>query len=357
MAPRQGPGADHLSHLQGLSRDPGRYHIFLALRMIEAQYSDAPRLGQSRRPREDRVRLGQEPFLGFAPVTIGAFKPADGAGPGRLTNFFFGFFGPHGPLPSHLTEYARDRLRNYRDPTFTAFADMLTHRLMTLLYRAWATGQPVVGLDRGAGGGSERRVAALAGFGGPAHNGRDAMPDMARRHFAAHLLRSVKNAAGLESLVSSFFDAPVKVEQFVGSWLHLEPGDRWQLGRPARLGESTCIGDRVWSRTAKFRLRIGPMRLEDYRALLPGEGGGLERLVALVRAYVGDALEWDVNLVLRGQDVPAARLGGDVRLGQTSWIGTRGAGDAEDLFLSPMTMQAKGAGPAGPTDAARGVMQ
>lgn len=65
-----------------------------------------------------------------------------------------------------------------------------------------------------------------------------------------------------------------------------------------------------------------------------------------MRGYVGDVLDWDVNLVLRADEVPAARLGGDTRLGQTSWLGARSArGDADDLYLSPM--RAGGAMPPG----------
>lgn len=66
--------------------------------------------------------------------------------------------------------------------------------------------------------------------------------------------------------------------------------------------------------------------------------GSLERLEAIVRNYVGDALDWDVNLILRAADVPRVALGGaNAALGQTTWVGLRrDAGrDASDLYLSP----------------------
>ena len=56
---------------------------------------------------------------------------------------------PMAPLPLHLTEYARDRLRNHHDPTFTAFADMFHHRMISLFYRAWTTGEPAPSYDPG----------------------------------------------------------------------------------------------------------------------------------------------------------------------------------------------------------------
>ncbi|MGV6849075.1 MAG: type VI secretion system baseplate subunit TssG [Marinibacterium sp.] len=345
MAPGTGAGPDDLSHLDQLAAQPTEYHIFLALRMIEAQFQDAPRLGESRRPREEKLRIAQEPSLIHAPTTLTRFEPVTGARPGRLVNLFFGLFGPHGPLPPHLTEYARDRQRSYGDPTFAAFADMLTHRVCTLLFRAWATGQPAVAFDRGDGTAMERKVAALGGYYGAGLRGRDALPDMAKRYFTGHLSAGPKSAAGLESMLSAFFRAPVRIKQFVGSWLELEPSDRWRLGDGAGLGQATSIGSRVWSRSAKFRVRVGPLTLEEYNALLPG-GAALSRLRAIVRNYVGDILDWDVNLVLRGTEVPEARLDGTTRLGQTSWIGHRDpARDADDVYLMPMETAAGGARP------------
>ena len=70
MAAGTGPGPDDLSHAARLTSAPGEHHLFQALRIIEATHADAPRLGESRRPREDRVRLGQEAEMAFPPTTI-----------------------------------------------------------------------------------------------------------------------------------------------------------------------------------------------------------------------------------------------------------------------------------------------
>jgi predicted component of type VI protein secretion system len=44
----------------------------------------------------------------FAPAELAAWWPASGR-PARLLVYFFGLLGPNGPLPLHLTEYARER--------------------------------------------------------------------------------------------------------------------------------------------------------------------------------------------------------------------------------------------------------
>ena len=335
MAAGNRPGADHLSHIEKLKNAPEKHHFFHAFRVIEGAYPDAPRLGEARRPREDKVRFGQEAELAFPPSSLRDFTPPDKDKPGRLTNRFFGLFGPHGPLPLHLTEFARGRMRQFRDPTLVAFADMLTHRMMTLFFRAWRSGQPAPSFDRGDNDGVERKVAAVAGYHADAFKEMDALPDLAKRHFAGLLASGPKNAEGLVAMVSAFFGTRVRIQEFVGTWLELEPDDRWVLGHQAGLGQTTSIGEKVWTRTDKFRLILGPLSLAEYRRLLPG-GTSLDRLRAIVRNYAGDALDWDVNLILDGREIPPAKLGETVQLGQTGWIGERQHNkDADDLYLEP----------------------
>lgn len=324
-----------MTHLDHLREHPEKNHIFHAFRVLEAAQGDAPRIGNARRPREDKYRFGQEAELSFQPSTVSAFQPPQADRPGRLTNRFFGLFGPNGPLPIHLTEFARERKRNFRDTTFIGFADMLTHRMTTLLFRAWRSGQPAPSFDRGDNDAFERKIASVAGYHAESLRNRDAFPDLAKRHFAGLLAQGSKNAEGLVSIISAFFGARVQLQEFVGTWLELEPDDRWQLGARTGLGQTTSIGERVWTRNAKFRLRIGPLNLDEYERLLPG-GESLNRLRSIVRAYVGDAMDWDVNLVLKAEDRPKPIVGKTIKLGQTGWIGsTPSEQDADDLFLEP----------------------
>ena len=93
------------------------------------------------------------------------------------------------------------------------------------------------------------------------------------------------------------------------------------------------LGARVWSRQHKFRVIFGPLGLQDYLRLLPG-GLSFHRLIPIVRNYVGDTLLWDVNLVLRQEEVPKTVLGQQGRLGWTTWLQPRRRlADANDLYL------------------------
>ena len=336
MVAKDGGEPRDLTHLERLIRDPHANHMIHAMRVLVAQLTATARLGDARRPRQDKVRFGQEPTLGFPASTIAELRPQTADKPQKLVNFFFGFFGPNGPLPLHLSEYARTRKFNHNDPTFTAFADMLLHRLMSLLYRAWVRGHPAPAFDRGDDSETETKIAALGGVYGDHLRNRDAMPDLAKRHFAGLLTAGPKNAEGLVAILNGFFNAKVEIEEFVGDWLILEPSDQWRLGSPSGLGGTTCVGARVWSNSAKFRLRVGPLSLEEYEKFLPGTPA-INRLRSIVRNYVGDGFDWDVNLVLQGKAVPQAQLGATTQLGLTSWVGSEDHPDeVADLYMTPM---------------------
>jgi len=68
--------------------------------------------------------------------------------------------------------------------------------------------------------------------------------------------------------------------------------------------------------------------------LLP-PGGVMALLADLMRTVVGPETGWDAQLVLRHDQVPAARLGSYTRLGWTGWLSGRSAQrDADDVVLA-----------------------
>ena len=313
---------------------PWRWNYFQALRLLDCLNPGLPRLGQARRPADEPVRLGQEPALDFAPASLARLVPGHGAVPPRISVRFLGLFGPNGPLPLHLSEYARNRMLHAGDASLTRFADLIHHRFLSLFYRAWAQAQPCVSLDRPEQDRFARYVGALCGLGLDSLRGRDAMPDPAKLHHAAGLSRQVRNAEGLAGLLSDCLGLPVAVEPFVGHWMDLRERDGLRLGSRGQLGRDAVLGRRVWDRQHKFRLQLGPLSLSDYADLLP-QARGLALLAAAVRNYAGLEYDWDLRLLLRADSVPRLALGGSQRLGYSSWLGRRRSGlAAGDLVLA-----------------------
>ncbi len=331
--------------LDALARAPHQFDFFQALRRLEALSLDAPdrpRFGAALRPAEEPIRLGQEPDLTFAASTLGRLRPGVDGAPPRLTVNFFGLLGPNGPLPLHLTEYARDRQRNADDPTMTRFFDLFHHRMLMLFYRAWASGQPTVSHDLPANDRFELYVGALAGLGLAGLRSRDAFPDAAKLFYAGRLGAQSRNAEGLAAMIGDFFGVAARIEQFVGEWLELPSDHRWRLrafSDRGRLGVSTTLGARIWSRQQKFRVVLGPLDHAAFQRMLPG-GASLPKLSAMVRNYVGDELRWDLRLILEERVEEPWHLGRS-RLAWTTWLGRAAGGRREDLVLDPQDEAAR----------------
>ncbi|CAN5332404.1 type VI secretion system baseplate subunit TssG [soil metagenome] len=315
---------------------PHAQDFYTLVRRIEQLHRKAPRLGMSLRPSEDAVRFGQDAEQDFAPAPIQSFRYLDKAQPNRdvprIGVRFFGLFGPNGALPFHLTEHARDRERNHNDPTFARFVDLFQHRLISLFYRAWAQAQPSVDLDRHAQSRFGEFVDALAGL-APVH---DSIKVNAKRAHVALLARNVKHAEGIVDILQTELQSPVELIRHVGHWMPIHLDDRSRLGEPGPgLGLGVVIGDAVWDRQFKFRLRIGPVREARYEALLPR--GRDARLVRdWVRQCVGLDLEWDLQVVLDRRDVKGVSLGEPRGLGHHAWLAPPDDSlDHDDLIYSP----------------------
>lgn len=330
------PG-DSVSYFRQVEAEPYRFDFYLAMRRIECLNPHKPRLGTALRPADEVVRLGQEPAMDFAPASLSSLKWQGETGRPLINVRFFGLFGPNGPLPLHLSDYARERSLHYGDHTFARFADIFHHRLLLLFYRAWAQAQPTVSLDRPKEDRFSHFVGSLIGLGTDHLRQRDAAPDHAKLYYSGLLVRQTRNAEGLRAMLAGFFKVPVEIEPFVGHWMRLPDSERTRLGMKmgTQLGVDTVLGGKVWDRQHKFRIHIGPVSLAQYKAFLP-DGSALPALRALVRQYFSLELEWDVRVILRRDQVPRARLGRTERLGWTTWTGTHAKNrDADELILDP----------------------
>jgi type VI secretion system protein ImpH len=307
------------------------------MRRLECAYPERPRFGHSIRPAEDPVRLAHAASLEFPSRSIARVDPAKDGRPARVVGLFLGLFGPNGPLPLHLTEHAVDRERNGKDPTFAAFADVFHHRMLSLFYRAWADAQPTVQLDRPEQDRFRTWIGALIGMATPHLDERDALPDQYKRFFAGRLVPQARNAEGLRSFIEHYFGVPVHVIEFVAGWMPLPRDARLHMGRSmAAMGRDALLGAQVRGAQQRFRLRVGPLTRNEFNRFRPG-GDTLRQLVAAVKLYAGEEKGWDVQLVLRKEEVPLTHLGQAGSMGFNTWMGRYPKPiDADEVVLRPV---------------------
>ncbi|MCL2590499.1 MAG: type VI secretion system baseplate subunit TssG [Betaproteobacteria bacterium] len=312
------------------NKEPWRFDWFGIMRWLEARNPSFPRFGTAVRPVHEIVRIGQKPSLNFAPAALSAFgRTAQGYI--RIEQMSFGLYGPNGPMPTYFTEFVRERCEYDGDPALQGFLDIFHHRFALLFYRAWASVQAAPSLDRWEKGSGcqegdhfSRYTGSLIGYGEPFFNKCDSVPDHTRRYMAGHLVRLTRNPEGLAAILRVFFACPFRIREWMPRWLKLREEDCTRLGDEGsanRLGHGAVCGTTVLDRQHGFRIHVGPLPFERYRAFLPGQVY-FRQLRDWVRNYVGVEFSWDTQLILQHDEVPPLHLGAATgMLGWTTWLG------------------------------------
>ena len=317
---------------------PHEFNFFQAVRRLEAEYAAWPRVGTSARLEEDYLRFCQIPSLAFAPSSI---ESVEGAGHViRMHVNFLGMFGPNGPLPQQLTDFARDRLRNAHDPTLVRFMDIFHHRMLSFFYRAWASNEKSVDFDRADDARYFDYFGSFFGIGTPSLQDRDSVPDWTKIYFTGRLSSQTRNAEGLKAILTDFFRIPTEVQEFTGYWMKIPTENRCRLGESPEtgsLGINAVAGERKYEVQLKFRIRMGPMELTDLQRLVP-IGESFKRLKDWVLNYVNQEFYWDLQCVVKASAVPPISLGEGPMLGWTTWLKSKPfTSDPDDAIFEPQT--------------------
>jgi type VI secretion system protein ImpH len=332
-----------LSSYARLLAEPRRFRFDAAVRVLThaAKTSDPA----------DAARFRTPPGLAYAPTDILSVAPTVDGQPTQVAASVIGLAGVTGVLPRPYTEFLTAALRR-RSPAPHAFVDMLSHRFVAFFALAGAKYRLNRGAEAAAAPGRDRAAEALLAFTGyatPQLVPRLAVGVEPLLHYAGLFASRPRSAEKLAALVSDWLGRKVEIVQFAGAWLPVPPDQRTALaagrnpGSWNRLGAEAAIGVRAWDLHARIILRIGPLDRASFATLLP-DRAGLQRLVSLVRAFLGFEIAFAVNPVLAGPEVPPLRLdpGADPapRLGWNSWIpapeglplGQRRADAADALF-------------------------
>jgi type VI secretion system protein ImpH len=276
------------------------------------------------------VRFRAHNSLSFPASAIAELDRARDGTPNMAVTFL-GMTGSYGVLPVAYTELALDR-EAFGDRSFSDFLDIFNHRLIELFYEAWKKHHFVVGYEETHRKASEddeftTYLFDLIGMGTKGLRGRMPVPDPALLHYAGLLAQRPGSAEALRLVLQNYFGIPVRVEQFVGNWHALEPEEACSLGSgesSSQLGGGAVAGDAVWTLESLVRIVLGPLTSEQFRGFLP-DGKGFEQATSMVRWFLGSTLQFEIQDMLRREEVPPCRLGDDTdsaRLGWSAWLRT-----------------------------------
>jgi type VI secretion system protein ImpH len=322
-----------------LKKSPTAFEFFQAVRLLERLRPGRQPVGFFVDPADEVVHFVTNPDTAFPASEIQSLD-LDGSGPARLAVNFMGLTGPEGVLPYAYSLLMTERLRA-RDATLRDFFDLFHHRIISLFYRAWEKYRFAVAHERNQRDIVTQHLKDLVGLGDRHLQDRLAIRDDVLLFYAGLLAPQQRSAAALQQLVQDYFAVPVEVKQFVGGWYPLSASTQCAVGEDEdaseQLGWGAVAGDEVWDPQARVRLRLGPLTRRQYDQFLPN-GSAFEPLQTLTRFFSGDQLDFEVQLQLARDEVPACTLDPDAGaspLGWCTWMRSQPfAHDPDDTILT-----------------------
>lgn len=316
-------------------------------------------VGRFSPPIHECIRFKNNQSLSFPNsevVSVKAPKNSD-ANQWEVGTSFLGLTGSHGVMPYSFTEMLLQRLK-LKDPSLSEFFDLFHHRTVSLFYQASIKYKHALSFERkhlpSRGNfthSNDSVTEILRAITGIATKGLDAqlsIPPESLLFYSGLFSQNVRTASGLKQLLSSYFNVPIKLNEFEGRWQDVMDDYRSRLpdisnpkGQNVCLGQSTMLGKRGWVVQEKVKVIIGPLDAEQFRLFAPG-GSALTAMNDLVRFYVGVDNDFDFNILVKRDATPdRVQLDKDTKpiIGWNTWLAgghnnNAKAGDTISISLS-----------------------
>ncbi|MET1413053.1 type VI secretion system baseplate subunit TssG [Roseibium sp. HPY-6] len=312
-----------------------RTQFFQALYLIGLLHPELREIGPGHDPEKEVVRFRASRSLSFGASDISSIDYEDAADRFDVRVNFFGLYGPASPLPPYVTERIIER--DEYPSALEDLLDLFNHRLITLLYDIWRKSRHFVrykghGLDP-----TSQCMLALCGF--PVDE-RDTLGNVDRSAILPHvgLMSHYANSPEtISSLLTSFFELPFEIVEFVTRTVDIPAEARMELGvENSLLGSDMVLGEEVEDDLGKFRLRLGPAPFDQLEEFLP-HGDQHAVLVDLLSMIVRDPIDWDLEFEYEPDSIEPGQLGLS-RLGNNMWLSDSADGPLENnVQMSPVT--------------------
>jgi type VI secretion system protein ImpH len=320
MAGAVGQEADHIK--RDLLEKGHEFSFAQAIRLLRlaGARAEAP-LDPADCSKAKQIRILPNNSLSFPPADIAGIDEIEGeVSRFRVTANFLGLYGHSSPLPTFYSEELLDEA-TLDESVSRDFLDIFNHRIFALFYRCSLKYSLFFQLMEEAGSEVEERLFCLAGLGSPLLR-EDMEIAVPLCRYLGLITQYPHSACGLETILRDAFSGVlVEVVQCIKRTVKIPPHQLISVGsNGCSLGIDSCIGGEVEDATGQFRLRIGPVSLEDFNRMLPGNPLN-EKLIAMTRFYLVEPLQFDIELILAENECRPIRIGMEMsRLGLDAWV-------------------------------------
>jgi type VI secretion system protein ImpH len=308
-----------------LEREPFCFNFFQAVRLLERLMPEREPVGLFVNPAREVVHFGAHQTVSFPPSQLYSLQRTEN-GPARMTLNFMGLTGASAVLPHYYTELVITRGRA-KDHAIREFFDIFNHRMISLFFQAWQKYRFTIAYERGERDRFSHHLLDLIGLGTEGLQNRQSVADDSLIYYAGLLAQQPRSAVALRQVLEDYFDVPAEIEQFAGGWFQLDTETQCcfedQLSSSEQLGLGAVVGDQIWDQQSSVRVKLGPLTLTQYLDFLPN-GTAYRPLCGLLGFFAETEFDFEVQLVLKQDEVPSCELGADEgatpQLGWVTWM-------------------------------------
>jgi type VI secretion system protein ImpH len=315
---------------QKLLESPYEFRLQQAIRLLErsahfknkqtAQEFAKNPIARFTPPSTESIRLSANTSLAFPSAEVSGITRLDkndSNSQWKVRVNVMGITGSMGVLPYHYTELALKRTKQ-KDETMIKFFDLFNHRTISLAYQAASKYRLPLQYERNKLHTSRinnhaqhtQALLSLIGMGTAGLNNRLHTKDESLLYYCGLFSQKIRTASGLKQILSSHFDIPVGINQFVGQWQDLIddvrsklPEQMEPLGRNVCLGRTAMLGKRGWFAQGKIRIILGPLNKQQLQQFSPGRNS-LKALHEITQLYVGMENDYEFIIRVKKSDFP-----------------------------------------------------
>ena len=144
------------------------------------------------------------------------------------------------------------------------------------------------------------------------------------------LWKNTRSSEGLRAILSSFFEVPVRIEQFAGGFVEANKSLQTKIGKFNKifniLGLDSFLGNKTWDSMKGINIFIGPLPFDKYTYFLPKlstldeQVSPLQKMKEVIKTYVPTGIDVKIHFLLDRGNVKETFLNGVKGLNKDSFI-------------------------------------